>query len=380
MKTGSDTRLSRHATLCITDAQRNPNVSYPDRGTIGQLTPASSLHGSSTPLVIRCSPQMLELGRIVDRLAPRKITVLVQGETGTGKDVIARELHDKSDRSQGPLQVVNCGAIPQHLTTSVLFGHARGAFTGADRDHDGVFVRAHGGTVFLDEVGELSAEAQAALLRVLDTQHVCPVGGRRETTVDVRVIAATHRNLAEMAAQGTFRCDLFHRLNSVVLRVPPLRERKEEIVPLSEGFLARFQSGTSVVRLSEEVCARLVAYEWPGNVRELRNVIERAVALCEGAFICEDDLPPQLLESSLLSRQSPTGSDAEPAAPPIVAIESGAGGTLSLRALLRRQEICLIEAALRRTNGNQRQAASLLQLPLRTLERKLHVLAIRRND
>ena len=322
---------------------------------------------------VRQSPQMLELAQLVQRLAPRKISVLVLGETGTGKELVARELHEKSQRSHGPLQVVNCGAIPEHLTASVLFGHVRGAFTGADRDQQGVFGRAHGGTVFLDEVGELSAEAQAALLRVLDTQRVCPIGGRQELPVDVRVIAATHRNLVEMVERGTFRLDLYHRLNSVVLKIPTLRERSEEILPLAEHFIEKFAASEARPQLSSAASARLLAYHWPGNVRELRNVIERAVALCDGTFISERDLPQHVVYGLRDTPEAPLS------AAPLQRMAPLEPSGLGLREALRQQEIALIEAALRTTHGNQKRAARLLQLPLRTFERKLRVLSIRRD-
>jgi DNA-binding NtrC family response regulator len=330
---------------------------------------------SAEPLVRR-SPSMLELAHMIERLAPRRISVLVLGETGTGKELVARELHEKSERKDGPLQIVNCGAIPEQLTASVLFGHVRGAFTGAMRDQEGVFAQADGGTIFLDEVGELSAEAQTMLLRVLDTQRICPIGGKREQTVNVRVIAATHRNLAAMAEQGAFRLDLYHRLNSVVLRIPPLRDRRQEIVPLAQHFLERFQPSGPSFSLSDEVCTRLMAYSWPGNVRELRNVIERAVALCESAVIREEDLPHHLVLGD-----HPPPMAAEPAPPPPSAEEpepAPVDGSLGLRRALREQEIKIIEAALQSTDGNQRRAADLLQIPLRTFERKLRILGIRR--
>lgn len=337
---------------------------------VSELNHVQSCSGDARSFVRNC-PRMLELASLVERLAPRKISVLVLGETGTGKELIARELHEKSDRKDGPLQVVNCGAIPEPLTASVLFGHVRGAFTGADRDHQGVFGRAHGGTVFLDEVGELSSEAQAALLRVLDTQRVCPIGGRQEQPVDVRVIAATHRNLGEMVERGSFRLDLYHRLNSVVLQLPSLRERKEEILPLAEHFIEHF-AGRADLRLSHGASARLLAYAWPGNVRELRNVVERAVALCDGESICERDLPLHVCHRLAHAPEPQLRAAAAP---------SGASevGTIGLREALRQQEIALIEAALRSTQGNQKRAACLLQLPLRTFERKLSVLSIRRD-
>jgi two-component system response regulator AtoC len=342
-------------------------IGITDVSDIDHLEPASAER------FVRQSPDMLELARMVERLAARKISVLVLGETGSGKELIARELHEKSPRSHGPLQVVNCGAIPEHLTASVLFGHVRGAFTGADRDQQGVFARAHGGTVFLDEVGELSGEAQAALLRVLDTQRVCPIGGRQEQAVDVRVVAATHRDLAEMVERGTFRLDLYHRLNSVVLKVPTLRERREEIVPLAEHFIERFGASDAPLRLSHAACTRLLAYHWPGNVRELRNVVERAVALCDGSVICEQDLPEHVCQ---VSQERPAQLPSASSLPRTTAIEPG---TIGLREALRQQEIALIEAALRSTQGNQKRAARLLQLPLRTFERKLRVLSIRRD-
>ena len=341
---------------------------------------ARQVRGPSPEPMVRRNPSMLELARMVERLAPKRISVLVLGETGSGKELIARELHEKSDRSSGPLQIVNCGAIPEQLTASVLFGHVRGSFTGAHRDQEGVFAQADGGTIFLDEIGELSAEAQTMLLRVLDTQRLCPIGGKREQTVDVRVIAATHRNLAAMAEQGTFRLDLYHRLNSVVLRIPPLRDRKQEILPLAQHFLARFQGGANL-SISDEAAARLLAYHWPGNVRELRNVIERAVALCETTLIREEDLPHHLV---LADQRTPVSQDLrepepEPAPQPAAATPLSVDSSLGLRRLLRQQEIDLIEAALHSTDGNQKRAADLLQIPLRTFERKLRVLGIRRN-
>ncbi|HKU43406.1 MAG TPA: sigma-54 dependent transcriptional regulator [Polyangiales bacterium] len=315
--------------------------------------------------VIRRNPAMLELERLIERLAPRPISVLVLGETGSGKELVARELHARSSRARGPLKIVNCAAIPESLTESVLFGHVRGAFTSAHRDQPGMFTLADGGTIFLDEVGELSSAAQAALLRVLDTHTLCPVGATQEQRVDVRVIAATHRDLAALAQRGQFRLDLYHRLNGVVLDIPPLRERACEIVPLFEYFLESSALAADGCRpaLSAETVSRLLAYTWPGNVRELRNVAERALALCDGTTIEPCDLPAYVAGEPELAPDDDDGEAAE--------------SDLDLRESLRRHEVAIIREALRRTSGNQRRAAALLRVPLRTLERKLRMMRVR---
>jgi DNA-binding NtrC family response regulator len=317
----------------------------------------------------RCNAAMLELEKLIERLAPRRISVLVLGETGTGKELVARDLHRLSRRSTGPLKIVNCAAIPESLLESVLFGHIKGAFTGAVRDRPGVFAQAHAGTLFLDEVGELSAGAQAALLRALDTGRICPVGGSDELEVDVRVVAATHRDLASMAESGSFRLDLFHRLNGVSLRVPALRERRDEIQVLAEHFIAHLHDSASPPpRLSRAALSHLLAHPWPGNVRELRNVIERAMALCDG----------DTLEVQALQGEPPAATSCKPV--PVAATlpaDLSAERELALRPSLEAHEIDLIREALRRTSGNQRRAADLLQLPLRTLERKLKLLGPR---
>jgi DNA-binding NtrC family response regulator len=215
------------------------------------------------------SDNMRRLYDLVARVARTTLPVLVLGETGSGKELVAHAVHQHSPRSKGPFKALNCATIPANLLESVFFGHERGAFTGADRQAPGIFEQAQGGTVFLDEVGELSAQAQAALLRVLETRRLVRVGGNREIEVDVRVVAATHRDLSAMVRAGTFREDLMFRLDALTLRVPPLRERKEEIAPLAELFLARAseQWGTGTKRLSEDARESLEAYAWPGNVR-----------------------------------------------------------------------------------------------------------------
>jgi DNA-binding NtrC family response regulator len=314
--------------------------------------------------VIRKSPAMVELQRVVERVAQRTIPVLLLGETGTGKELVARELHDCGPRRGRPFVVVNCAAIPDGLIESTLFGWKRGAFTGADRDRPGAFEQARGGTLFLDEVGELSLPAQAALLRVLDSKRVCAVGDVHEIEVNTRVVAATHRDLCAMHAQGTFRLDLHHRLNALTLQLPALRERREEIPLLAEHFLLRFalESGSAVRHIAPDAMARLTAHDWPGNVRELRNAIERAVALADSVTIGVCDLPAAL-----------RGERAQGEEPVVSGPTAGKLGD-GLRAELRGFEATLIRSALERTSGSRRDAARLLGLPLRTFERKLAAL------
>jgi DNA-binding NtrC family response regulator len=321
--------------------------------------------------VIRISSAMIEVQRVIERVARGACPVLILGETGTGKELVARELHERSSRSQRPLQIVNCAALPESLVESILFGHVRGAFTGADSDRRGVFELARGGTLFLDEVGELTPSAQAALLRVLDGGCVRPIGGTNEIAVDVRVVAATHRDLAAMVSEGRFRLDLFHRLNVFSIRLPPLRERREEIAPFAEHFLGRFARamGSRVSRIEAGAMALLLSHSWPGNVRELRNAVERAVTIAEGCTIGIAELPESIRGVAQALHTQPQII--------VSAMPPPSNEPRGLRALLRDHEARLIHAALQRTGGNQRQAAELLEVPLRTLERKLASLGLR---
>ena len=362
----SATFSAAHLVSAAWEAARTATLSRPI-AIAGAEPSAAASSGSTSGDMVRCNPAMIDLRRQVERLAPRGITVLLHGETGTGKELFASEIHSRSGR-RGPLRVVNCAAIPEQLTESVFFGHVRGAFTGAHRDQSGVFVQAHGGTLFLDEIGELSSTAQSTLLRVLETRRVCPIGGTQERDVDVRIVAATHRDLAAMAEQGSFRLDLYHRLASVTLTIPPLRERRDEIEPLVERFLdSACASGAVKPTVHPDALACLLAYHWPGNVRELRNVVERALALYDDNCIRVSDLPLHLMScdrSSALpmpapSTQAPGSSQFEAAH--------------DLREAVRQHEWALIQAALEQSQGNQRRAAALLGLPLRTLERKLHI-------
>lgn len=248
------------------------------------------------------SPAMRETAAFIRRVGPTDVTVLITGESGTGKELAARAIHAESPRREKPFIPLNCSALPGELIESELFGHVRGAFTGADRDHDGLFTAAHGGTLFLDEVGDLALAAQAKLLRALEEGCVTPVGATTSRTVDVRLLAATHRPLATMVNDGTFRQDLMFRLQVVELSLPPLRERRQDIAMLSVHFIAELaeRHGRSPRPLSGQAGRVLTAYDWPGNVRELRNALERAVLLTDADTIDVGDLP-----ESLTAREGP---------------------------------------------------------------------------
>ena len=252
--------------------------------------------------IVAASAPMIEVLELLERAAPYKTSVLLTGESGTGKEVLARAIHDQSPRRSEAFVAVNCGAIPENLLESELFGHARGAFTGADRARRGLFVEADGGTLFLDELGELPLPLQVKLLRVLQEEEVRPVGEAKPRAIDVRVLAATARDLESMIAQGDFREDLYYRLNVMEVRVPPLRERRQDIPLLVDHFFARSctQLGKPLQRVGDDALERLVAYSWPGNVRELENVIERAVLLTD-----TDPVRPAALPESIGRPQGP---------------------------------------------------------------------------
>lgn len=238
------------------------------------------------------SQAMQQVRSQIEKLARNQAPVYIRGESGTGKEVIARQIHALGPRAQGPFVPVNCGAIPQELMESEFFGHKKGSFTGAVADKEGLFQAAHGGTLFLDEVGDLPLGMQVKLLRAIQERVVRPVGSHQEEPVDVRILSASHRDLAALVSQGDFRQDLFFRINVIMLAVPPLRSRLEDIAPLSEFILARLaeRNGTAVPALSQAALAALQQYDFPGNVRELENLLERACALCEGAEIQPGDL------------------------------------------------------------------------------------------
>ncbi|RMF87777.1 MAG: sigma-54-dependent Fis family transcriptional regulator, partial [Nitrospirae bacterium] len=237
--------------------------------------------------LVAVSPAMREVVARARRAAAAEVPVLLSGESGTGKEVVARLIHEAGPRAEAPFVAVNCAALPGNLVESELFGHVKGAFTGAESDRPGLIREAEGGTLFLDEVAEMAPEAQSKLLRVLQDRQVTPVGGGRPVAVDVRFVAATNRDLGEALASGGLREDLFYRLAVVVLRLPPLRERREEILPLAERFLAEAGGGARLTQAAREA---LLAHPWPGNVRELKNCMERARLFCQGGEIGVADL------------------------------------------------------------------------------------------
>jgi DNA-binding NtrC family response regulator len=246
------------------------------------------------------SPALRATYDVIRRAGPTDVTVLVTGESGTGKELAARALHAESRRRSAPFVALNCSALPSELVESELFGHVRGAFTGANRDHAGLFEAADGGTLFLDEIGDLAVPAQAKLLRALEERSVLRLGATRPTPVDVRVLAATHQPLDRLVAQGRFREDLLYRLQVVTLQLPPLRERRSDVPALVAHFLAHFaeRHQRAITGVSEAARRLLIAYDWPGNVRELRNAIERAVVLSDDGTIDEADLPAQIAGAS----------------------------------------------------------------------------------
>ncbi len=253
--------------------------------------------------IIHGSPEMENILRLLRRVTGTETTVLIQGETGTGKELIARFIHRESNRRDQIFIPVNCGAIPRELVESEFFGHAKGAFTGATQEKKGYFEMAHGGTIFLDEIGEAPQELQIKLLRVIQESEIMPVGFHQPRKVDVRIIASTNRDLKAEVEAGRFRQDLFFRINVFSITIPPLRERPRDIVPLAEHFLTRFSSklNRKVGRLSDETRRLLIAYSWPGNVRELQNEIERMVLISEP----EKEVGPELLSEHILQRSKP---------------------------------------------------------------------------
>ena len=323
-----------------------------------QLSDAQPVNASA-PVIV--SPAMKKVFDSVRRLARAPIPVLITGETGTGKEIVARAIHDASPREGKPFLCVNCAALPEQLVESILFGHEKGAFTGADKRTEGVFKEGDGGTVFLDEIGELAPPAQAALLRVLETKQITRVGSSKEVPVDVRVLCATHRNIPAMCEAGSFRWDLFYRINTMTLKIPPLRQREDEIGPLAQRFLieAAGAGEYQVSGIEPRAMKMLLRYNWPGNVRELRNVIQRSVIMAPGDQITRDDLP-----DSFGARQAPGADDGL------------LDEDMDYKTRIQQYEKKLICAALAETGGNQTQAAKRLRMPLRTLVFKIRSLEI----
>ena len=306
--------------------------------------------------IIGRSPSMLDVFRLVETVCRTNSTVLLSGESGTGKELVARAIHALSLRRSRPFVAVNCGAMPEALLESELFGHVRGAFTGADKDKKGLIEAAGGGTIFLDEIGEMPPTMQVKLLRVLQERKYRPVGGTEELSADIRVIAATNRDLPKLVGEGKFREDLFYRLNVIPMTMPPLRDRADDIPLIAEHFLGKYtrEMSKSIDGFSPEALAALVAYRWPGNVRELENVVERAVALESDRRVGVLTLP-----ENLRSGQPATSR------PPGVEAVTDAGSGFNLERHLQDIERSHLERALERAGGVQTRAADVLGLSFR---------------
>jgi DNA-binding NtrC family response regulator len=366
---------SRNGTRLRGKAIERERLNSGDEVLIGKVrvvlaaTRDSGAHGSAPSIPAGTAPsgvivrnaRMEAIYRDVVQAARGKLPVLILGETGTGKELVARAVHRESERKDQPFVAVNCASIPPTLLESTLFGHERGAFTGASTRSVGVFERAHGGVLLLDEVGDLGASAQVALLRAIETRRITRVGSSVEIPVDVMLVAATHCDLESMVEEGTFRKDLYFRLNGLQLDLPPLRDRTDEIEPLAQLFLADAQRewGARARKFSPEATQMLLRCVWPGNVRQLRYAVERAALLASGDTIAVGDLPDHV-----------AADVTRPALPAAPIVE------LALKQQLRRYERMLIDEALRRAAGNRQAAAKLLRIPLRTLFRKLRGLGV----
>jgi len=307
------------------------------------------------PELLGKSPAIQRVLRLIGKVADYRTTVLIQGESGTGKELVARALHKQSSRRDKPFVAINCGAIPETLMESELFGHKRGAFTDAHSDKQGIFQEAHGGTLFLDEIGELSLPLQVKLLRVLQESVVRPLGSNKDSAVDVRVIAATVRDLAREVSESRFREDLYYRLNVLQIVVPPLRERADDIPLLIDHFIARNNArlGTQIRGIDPRAKRLLLEYHWPGNVRELENLVERAMVLAEGDVLVPEDIPERLQQPQDTLHHVLSSSD------------------LSIKKANRSIEEALIKKALAQTRGNRTAAARLLEISHRALLYKI---------
>jgi two-component system response regulator AtoC len=347
--------------LALRKAEERERLRRENAALKQQLARAAKHDDRGLASMIARGPQMQEIFRTIKKIADYKTTVLITGESGTGKELVARAIHEQSPHPDGPFVAVNCGAIPEALLESELFGHKKGSFTDAIRDKKGLFEEASGGTLFLDEIGELPLAPQVKLLRVLQEHIVRPIGAVDDLKVDVRVVAASVRDLPTEVREGRFREDLFYRLNVITIALPPLRDRREDIALLVDHFVARTNAklGTALEGASAEAMKLLLDYRWPGNVRELENTIERAMVLCDGKRIEVDGLPERVRESRDRIRLS---------------LQSG---ELSIKKTTRIIEEELIRKALHETRGNRTNAAKILEISHRALLYKIKEYEIR---
>ncbi len=327
---------------------------FRDLSLVEELRKELDSRGQIGDMVSR-SPVMQKLFAILPQVAESNSTVLIQGETGTGKELLARAIHDLSPNKKKPFVAVNCGALPDSLLESELFGYKAGAFTNATKDKPGLFASAKGGTILLDEIGDVSPAFQVRLLRILEEGEYKPLGAVKTEQANVRVIAATNRDLASMVQQGEFRRDLYYRINVIQLRLPPLRERKEDIPLLIERFIARLNTkrNRAIAGIDRESLAVFMGHDYPGNIRELENIIEHAFVLCPNSLISRDHLPTDLLQEPALEQK-----------------------TGNLEDILQRAEAKAIQEALKRNNYNRLAAAGDLDLHKSTLFRKIKKLGL----
>jgi len=336
--------------LCLKKAEERESLRKENRALKDEIA-----RGARFDNILAESPQMQEIFRTISKVAHFKTTVLVTGESGVGKELVARAVHARSGRAGQSFVAINCGAIPENLLESELFGHKRGAFTDANQDRRGLFEEASGGSLLLDEIGELPLGLQVKLLRVLENEKIRRLGDSKDIQVDVRIIAATHRDLTAEVAAGRFREDLYYRLNVLPIWVPPLRDRREDIPLLIDHFIQRNNArlGTTVRAVSGEARRLLYEYAWPGNVRELENTVERAMVLAEGDQLTAADLPERIRDV-----RDPIKLQL-------------ASGELSVKKTTRYIEEVLIRRALHRTRGNRTRAAELLEISHRALLYKI---------
>jgi DNA-binding NtrC family response regulator len=334
--------------LVVTRALEDSSLRQEIKRLRGELA-----HSYGLENIIAASPKMVEVLKMVEQIADSAASVLLTGESGTGKELIARALHFQSRRQQAPFVPVNCAAIPDNLLESELFGHVKGAFTDARQSKNGLFQSARGGTLFLDEIGEMPLVLQAKLLRVIEDKRVRPVGATEETAVDVRIVAATNADLEASIGAGKFRPDLYYRLSTVTLLLPPLRERTEDIIPLVRHFLARAsaEAGRPIPELEPDALACLMHYQWPGNIRELQNAISRAVILGRNGRIARSDLPAKVAGEESVG----------------ISVEEAVTRRLTIDQLEREYARAVLTAV----GGNKSEAAAVLGIDRKTLYRKL---------
>ena len=326
--------------------------------------------------IIGKSPAMQEVFKTIGQLAASDATALITGESGTGKELVARAIYSHSQRSDRPFLAINCAAIPEHLLESELFGHEKGAFTGAHTQRIGKFEQCDGGTLFLDEIGDMTAPTQTKILRVLQSGAFERVGGNSPVKTDVRIIAATNRSLEEAVSAGDFREDLFYRLNVVRIQLPALRERTDDIPQLADYFLTKNSPNTRQPKtLQPEALAQLKSHDWPGNVRELENAIQRALVMTKGDAILLEDLPPEILQATDPEAIPQAGGDTLASLSAKLFQWARADKTLNIIPAVERE---LIINALKETNGNQVQAAKLLGITRATLRKRIEKFGIKR--